>query len=132
MDRSLLVVLAEDDPELRSLMSQVLRRRGHRVRECPDGHALLACLGSASLGAEPTPDVVVTDEHMPGARGTQVMRGLHDPAHPCPLVLVTAYPDADMKARARALGAHLLEKPFDAVELIVVVEGAAAAAPPAA
>lgn len=127
MDRSLLVLLAEDDAELRALMGEVLRQRGHRVRECHDGHALLAQLGSVLLGAAPSPDVVVTDEHMPRARGTQVLAGLHDPASPWPLVLVTAYPDEAVRQRARSLGALVLEKPFDADELIATVERAATA-----
>lgn len=126
--RSLYVLLAEDDAELRELMCQALWERGHRVRECSDGHALLAALGSALLGAAPSPDVVVTDERMPGPRGTQVVAGLHDPASPWPLVLVTAYPDEAMRERARSLGALMLEKPFDALELIATVERAAWAA----
>lgn len=118
------VMLAEDDEALRDLLSELLEGRGHRVVACGSGHALLNRLGSALLGLEPMPDVIVTDDRMPGARGSDVLEGLHDGRWPVPAVLVTAFPSQELEARARAVGATLVGKPFDAEELVRAVEAA--------
>lgn len=123
--RTLNVLVAEDDAAMREMIAELLLERGHDVVTCGSGHALLNRLGSAFLGAESPPDVVVTDDRMPGVRGSDVLAGLHDGRWPIAAVLMTAFPDADVEARARALGARLLGKPFDAERLVQAVEAAA-------
>lgn len=123
--RPLRILLAEDDAALRDVMVEALAARGHRITRCESGRALLNLLGSALVGLEPMPDVIVTDDRMPGARGSDVLAGLHDPDAPLPVVLVSAFADDALHARARALGALLLEKPFEVEDLIETVERAA-------
>ncbi len=124
------VLIAEDDAPMREMSAELLAERGHRVVTCASGEALLKRLGSAFLGGGRVPDVLVTDDRMPGARGSDVLAGLHDGRWPIPAVLVTAFPDCDLEARARAVGARLLGKPFDAEQLVEAVEDAASRRPP--
>ncbi len=120
--RSLRVLVAEDDAAMRDVMEEALAARGHRVALCATGLALLTRLELAIIGAEAMPDVVVTDDRMPGARGSDVLASLHDDGAPLRVVLVSAFAGEDLQRRARALGAVLLEKPFEAEDLIFAVE----------
>lgn len=123
--RRLQVLLAEDDVAMRDVMAEALTAVGHRVTACGSGDGLLNRLSSALLGLERMPDVIVTDDRMPGARGSDVLAGLHDGSSPLPVILVSAFADEALHERARACGALLLEKPFDAYDLIDAVEAVA-------
>ena len=75
--RSLFIVLAEDDEDLRSMLAVVLRRDGHRVVETGDG-AGLAAETARLLGqpGSPTGNIlsIVSDVRMPGIDAMQVIR----------------------------------------------------------
>jgi DNA-binding response OmpR family regulator len=111
------ILLAEDDAALRDLMAAALARDGHEVVEASDGSEVLDLL------AEETLDLIVSDVHMPGWSGLDVLAGLsRDPASP-PVVLVTAFGDSQLHADALRLGARAtMDKPFDMDQLRAVVE----------
>ncbi len=120
------VLLAEDDDELRWLLTDVLKAEGHEVVAVSDGSALLAHLGPSLLvgrrGAPP--DIIITDIRMPGASGLQVLEKVRARSGDLPVVLITAFGDADTKRQADALGATaLLNKPLDIDQLQKVVRG---------
>lgn len=121
--RTLRVLLAEDDLEMRKMLVWALRREGFEVVECPDGDRLRAHLGlKGETSDRSTYDVVISDIRMPGASGLQVLHQLgHDPERP-PVILITAFPDERTQAEARRLGAAAtLAKPFDMEDLMVLV-----------
>jgi two-component system nitrogen regulation response regulator GlnG len=120
--RSLRVLIAEDDAAMRDVMEEALASRGHRVASCATGLALLARLEAAIVGADTMPDVIVTDDRMPGARGSDVLASLHDDGAPLRVVLISAFAGEELQRRARDLGAVLLDKPFEAEELVYAVE----------
>ncbi len=68
---SIKVLIAEDDADLQHIWSRAFRRaEGFDVRLAVDGsEALKAC-------CEDLPDVLVTDYHMPGMNGTNLVRSL--------------------------------------------------------
>jgi DNA-binding NtrC family response regulator len=120
------VLLAEDDDELRWLLTDVLKAEGHEVVAVSDGSALLAHLGSSLLvgrrGAPP--DIIITDIRMPGASGLQVLEKVRAKSGDLPVVLITAFGDSDTKKQAESLGATaLLDKPLDIDQLQKVVRG---------
>lgn len=116
-----LVLVAEDDDELRYLIVRALRRDGHDVLAAADGTSLQAALsGARKYGRDP--DLIVTDVRMPGMSGLEVVRWLRD--HECAIrtVLVSAFADDETVRAARALGVlHVLSKPFDLDDLRTVV-----------
>lgn len=120
--RSLRVLIAEDDAAMREVMEEALAARGHRVVRCATGLALLARLEAAIVGADTMPDVIVTDDRMPGARGSDVLASLHDDGAPLRVVLISAFAGEELQRRARDLGAVLLDKPFETEDLIYAVE----------
>lgn len=113
------VVVADDDPELRSLVAEALRADGFSVSEAKDGQELLSMLVDppkvAVMGRPASlPDLVVTDVQMPGATGLRVLSHLRR-AHPTvPVILITAFGSAELHAQAKRLGAAtVFDKPFD-------------------
>jgi DNA-binding response OmpR family regulator len=77
------IVVAEDDPPIRSLVSDHLTREGYRVRAVADGHtALHAC-------REET-DLLVLDLGLPGIDGLDVARTVHRERERLPIVMLTA------------------------------------------
>jgi CheY-like chemotaxis protein len=114
------VLLAEDDPSLRSLIATSLREDGYEVVEVPDGNALVDRLadGVAADGSLDGIDLVVSDIRMPGFTALEVMAGMRRLLSRTPIVLITAFGDARTHRRAEQLGAAVvLDKPFDLDEL---------------
>ncbi len=108
---ALRVLVAEDDPELRSMMASRLRGDGCVVAEATSGLDALEVLDDAAALGAPL-DLVVMDVRMPGMTGVElgyVIRGRH---WTTPILLVTAYPEPEIYDEARRLDAQLLAKPF--------------------
>jgi CheY-like chemotaxis protein len=113
------VLVADDDPEMRRMVSDTLRKDGYQIVEEPDGGRLLvrvAALYGRSGVVEPV-DLIVTDVRMPVCTGIDILKGMRDAHWGTPVVLMTAFPDAETKRRAAALGATLFHKPFQLVDL---------------
>ena len=104
-----LVLLAEDDEDVRELAELVLRRDGFEVIAVADGDAALA-----AAEARP-PDVAVLDVSMPLMDGLETARRLRgrDATSGVRIMLLTArVTDAD-RERGRAAGVDdQLDKPF--------------------
>ena len=114
------VLVAEDDPEMRALLETALRADGFNVVAVSDGGALLDLLGDALLGTDHI-DLIVSDIRMPIMTGLQVLTELYQAAWSPPVILVTAFGDPAVHARARTLGAAaVFDKPFDLEDLTTV------------
>jgi two-component system, OmpR family, phosphate regulon response regulator PhoB len=104
-----LVLLTEDDEDVRALAELVLRREGFEVRAVTDGQAAL------DAAAERTPAVAVLDVSMPRVDGLEAARRLRErpETREIPIMLLTArVTDAD-RERGRQAGADAqLDKPF--------------------
>jgi FixJ family two-component response regulator len=67
---------------------------------------------------------VVSDIHMPGMSGLDLMKHLAARGATTPVVLITARSDANLEAKAVVAGAAcLLRKPFEITDLIECIEG---------
>ena len=118
-------MLAEDDYEMRQLLTGMLRNAGYSVVECPDGIAMLTHLAAFLLPQDCGHEeihLVISDIRMPGISGLEVLEGKpHARAFP-PMILITAFGDNETHARAAKYGAvAILDKPFDVDELLVKV-----------
>ena len=104
-----LVLLAEDDDDVRALAELVLRRDGFDVIAVADGDAALA-----AAEARP-PDVAVLDVSMPLMDGVETARRLRDrdATSGVRIMLLTARVTAADRERGRAAGVDdQLDKPF--------------------
>jgi two-component system, OmpR family, phosphate regulon response regulator PhoB len=104
-----LVLLAEDDEDVRALAELVLRREGFEVRAVTDGQAAL------DAAAERTPAVAVLDVSMPRVDGLEAARRLRErpETRESPIMLLTArVTDADREHGRQAGADAQLDKPF--------------------
>ena len=122
--RPLRILVAEDNPVNRKLVTTLLRKRGHTVRAVENGREAVAAIQPAGAHGF---DVVVMDVQMPemsGFEATQAIRAGESPtARRLPIVALTAH--AMQGDRARCLEAGMddyLSKPIDVEELIATVE----------
>ena len=108
------VLVAEDDPEMRRLVVEALRKDGHEVLEAADGGRLLVRLAEA-FDRDPELhdlDVVVSDMRMPVCSGLDLFERLAEARWNVPFILMTAFGDDDTRRRAERIGAVLLDKPL--------------------
>ena len=68
--RGLKILLAEDNPVNALLIRELLRRRGHQIREVTTGTAAVAAMENDSF------DLLLTDIHMPGMDGIEATRAI--------------------------------------------------------
>ncbi|MCB0546579.1 MAG: response regulator [Phaeodactylibacter sp.] len=108
-----LVLLAEDNPELRSYISDTLE--GHcQVIEVENGKLAF------DKALQTTPDLVITDLMMPVMDGMELCRRLktEEKTSHIPVIILTARAEQDDKLEGLETGADdYLVKPFDAREL---------------
>ena len=117
------ILLAEDDKEMRALLTQVLRKAGYEVIECPDGIVLLNNLGSFFFPKERKKvDLIISDIRMPGLTGMEILEGLTNCDDLPPIILITAFGDRETHAEAERLGATaMFDKPFDIGKLVAKI-----------
>jgi DNA-binding response OmpR family regulator len=110
------ILVADDDTELLDLVGDALREDGYEVVEEANGGRLLvrvAAIYARGRTVDPI-DLIISDVCMPVCSGLDILLGLRNAHWSTPVILMTAYGDPDVRARALHLGAVLLEKPFAA------------------
>lgn len=111
-----LILLIEDDDDLREVEVGILERAGFRVVSAREGGEAL------ELVAREMPKVIFLDMRMPGMDGWAFAREFHARHdHGAPIVVVTAAASAEKRAEEiSADGA--LGKPFEARDFIKVAQ----------
>jgi two-component system response regulator (stage 0 sporulation protein F) len=118
------ILVAEDDPDLRSLVALALTQNGFRVVEAEDGSALIDLLAESVLSNDERDrfDLVVSDIRMPGYTAIEALVGMRPMLSRTPVVLLTAFGDKRIHERALRLGASMvLDKPFELNDLLTAV-----------
>ena len=114
MSQPPLVVVADDDALLRSLVEFKLKSRGYRVITAGDGDEALSTI------TRERPDLVVLDAMMPGADGFEVLRRMKAEAalSAIPVVMLTARRlESDIVGALQLGASDYLVKPFIPEEL---------------
>jgi two-component system response regulator PilR (NtrC family) len=109
------ILLVEDDDDMREMLAAVLRRDGYRVVEAADGDDALDWLGVGILEGQPErlPALIVSDICLPWVSGFEILEGARLSPWRLPVILITGFGDAETHERARELGAVcVLDKPF--------------------
>ena len=107
------LLVAEDDPGLRSVLERALRRYGYVVDAVADGDRALAHLRSYDY------DVAVLDWRMPGAPGVEVVRQVRARGSQVPILMLTARDTTSDRVEGLDAGADdYLVKPFQLAELM--------------
>ncbi len=113
------ILIADDQPHLRLLVSKTLSGPDYRIIEARDGNEAYA------LAMRESPDVLILDWMMPNRTGIQVVEALRrEPGlRDVPVIMLTARDQNADRNRAVTLGVHsYLVKPFSPIELMETVE----------
>lgn len=113
------ILVVDDEPHIRRVLSTVLGSHGYEVRIASDGIE-----GLDELGAEPV-DLVILDLMMPGADGLEILSRIRsDPERAqTPVIILTAKGQDTDREAALAGGANdFLTKPFSPKKLIARIE----------
>ena len=128
--RSAMVMVIDDDPEMRAMLRDFLMSEGFRVREAPTGDLVISSLESEQ------PAAVVLDKEMPGVNGLDILAYVQHRRPSIPVILITAFGGPEVRDEALRRGAaHYIEKPFRVGALLAAVRAAVeggAEPPPAA
>ncbi len=114
------VLLVDDEPEARQIISTVITRTGAEVHACESAHEALAML------AEWKPDVILSDIAMPDEDGYSFIgkvRALpHDQGGDIPAAALTAYARDIDRRQALAAGYQMhIAKPIAAAALVTMI-----------
>lgn len=106
-----MLLVVEDDREMRSLICDELWDLGLQIKEAADGDEAL------QMVLDSPPDLILTDLRMP-AGGFDYVARLRTLAPACPIILMTAFGDSKTKAEALQRGvAAYFDKPVRMQEL---------------
>jgi signal transduction histidine kinase/DNA-binding response OmpR family regulator len=112
--RGATILVAEDDADLRDVLTASLTRSGHRVVAVRDGAEALAAVERDHI------DVLVLDLVMPNIDGFEVLARLKElrNGESIPVIVVTGADRSTAEVQAQRLGANVfLSKPIDAAAL---------------
>ncbi len=111
LDRSLHVLVIDDEPLLRELMKELLQSDGHRVEVADGGQAGLEAFRAARARGTPF-DVVITDLGMPYVDGRAVVQAVKQESPATPVILMTGW-GTPLRAEVPVPTAvdYVLEKP---------------------
>lgn len=111
------LLLADDDPEMRAWIRDVLRPFDLEIVEAASGTEILGLLDGDGGFA-----LVISDVRMPPPSGVAVVTIARGAGLRTPFILITAFPDAALHgAVAGVPDAWVLEKPFRARDLCALV-----------
>jgi CheY-like chemotaxis protein len=120
-DDRALILLVDDDPSLRALLSATLSSSSFEVVEAQGGTEAVA------LAARRRPDAVVLDWHMPDGSGADALRKIKEHHRDLPVIVLTAEQRSDQREVAEGLGATAyLTKPFSPLAFLRTLEEIAA------
>jgi CheY-like chemotaxis protein len=111
--KNLTVLIADDDVDIRMLVSAILGNHGIKVRMATHGAEAMEMM------TKDPPDAVVLDVNMPGMDGFEVLAKMREAGSTIPAILLTARQQENDILRAFSLGAKdYVVKPFSPLELL--------------
>jgi len=111
MEGTALILVAEDSPTVRKLVTLALKTQGFRVVQAQDGMDALEKLARYEV------DLIITDLNMPNMDGYSLIQAIRENEHlkDVPIIVLSSEAKEEDKQRAFALGADsYLVKPFNA------------------
>jgi signal transduction histidine kinase/ActR/RegA family two-component response regulator len=118
------ILVVEDQPFNRMLLSEVLELEGYAVEWIYDGQTMLSRIHSPSITLETLPDLILMDIQLPDVDGFELIRQLkaHSLWQNVPTIAVTAMAMPGDRDRCLQVGADdYLSKPLDLEKLLTKV-----------
>jgi two-component system chemotaxis response regulator CheY len=111
-----LVLVVDDEPDVRKVVRMTLEKAGYDVIEAEDGEQ---AMGRIKEGENPLVlDVIITDIRMPKINGVEAINYFQKEWPSVPLIVLTGFPDLDMATTMIKSGiSDYLVKPVEAEKL---------------
>lgn len=115
------VLVVDDERNFRTVLTQILKTKGHEVSECGSPEEAMQLLEDQS------PDLVVSDVRMQPVSGLVFLQNMRAEHPEIPVVMMTAYASVETALDTLKMGAYdYLTKPFKIEDFMEVVERALA------
>src|SRR5579884_1592616 len=117
MDEKRLILIADDDQSIRSLLQTFLESEGFVTVEAKAGRDVIPAI------TRHRPDLVVMDVRMPGMSGLDVLDHMKRMNVDLPVLMMTAYGSSNVAIEAIQRGAYdYVTKPFELDDLLMTVK----------
>ena len=112
---NVLVLVVDDEPDVEALFRQQFRKDLRAQRFVMDfANSASDALARIASTIEQSLILILSDINMPGMTGLEMLPKVREMRPDVPVIMITAYGDADTKRKAIASGATgLLTKPID-------------------
>jgi PAS domain S-box-containing protein len=118
------ILLAEDEPEIRALVRELLLEHGYRVLAAVDGADALRLHAEHRAGGQPAVDLLLSDVVMPRMGGRELAHALRQQVPGLRVVLMSGFTGAsDDLERGNGPDQAFIAKPFNHAQLLKVVRG---------
>lgn len=116
MDTLKTILAVDDEPHMRRLLEISLRQAGYKALVAADGKQALSTLAAHNV------DCVVTDLHMPGMNGLELLAQIRQQFEQLPVIMVTAQGEIKTAVEAMKLGASdYILRPFELETLEIAI-----------
>lgn len=116
MDKQKRILAVDDEPNMRRLLEISLRQAGYQALSAANGRDALDILKTEQV------DLVVSDLHMPGMSGLELLKQIRSDNEAIPFIMVTAQGEINTAVEAMKLGAaDYILRPFDLEVLEVAI-----------
>ena len=105
------ILVVEDEPAVRQLVSAALERAGYRVLEARNGEKAMSLFDANEADI----DLLLTDLRMPQMDGAELVRRLRSRAPGLKVICVSGYPGTGIDL---SITEHYLAKPFSKTDLL--------------
>jgi two-component system response regulator PilR (NtrC family) len=113
------ILVVDDERSMREMLSILLEREGYEAVEAKNGQEALQIFETSIF------DLVISDIHMPGINGIELLSRIKTLAPEVPVLMITAFATAEQAVDAIKLGAfHYFTKPFNNDEIRALVRNA--------
>jgi two-component system nitrogen regulation response regulator NtrX len=119
------ILIVDDEPDIRMLVTGILRDEGYETREAADSDQAIAAFRARR------PSLVILDVWLQGSKldGLQILETMHREEPVVPVVMISGHGTIETAVQAIQQGAYdFIEKPFKADRLLLVVRRAIEAA----
>jgi two-component system, NtrC family, response regulator AtoC len=115
------ILAVDDEPHMRRLLEISLRQAGYRALSAGNGREALELIQQQQI------DLVVSDLHMPGMSGLQLLEAIRKQYERLPYIMVTAQGEIKTAVEAMKLGASdYILRPFELETLEIAIQKALA------
>ncbi len=113
------VLIADDEPEIRAMLRDVLESEGYRISEARNDTEVI----EQATRRDGRPDLILLDIRIPNKDGIAILQQLLSAGVDTPVVLMTQYTTATLAIKAMQMGAaDYITKPFNIDEVPLTIE----------